>query len=294
MSWVVEDAPDLPPHLLPTLVGLANHADEHGRGAYPAQELIAEYARKSDRAVRNDLEALMRIGLIRHGDQNLTGHLPVDRRPVVYDLAVERKRERKNDRKPTSGRSRKPRSEENDRKPASARKSTSARNDAEGQKPRSDDRKQASPRSTEKNDRKSSTGTGGSGLPTNRPYEPSLFVLQEQTPAPEPPRDLFEDFYAAYPRKAAKGRARREWAAALKRGKTGAELIDIATRYAAHTKHCQTDQKWIPYASSWLKDERYDDYIPEPTADRPHLQAVSGDWRPYQNPTDPDAYDGDL
>ncbi|MFC9268995.1 helix-turn-helix domain-containing protein [Streptomyces zhihengii] len=152
LIWVIEDAPDVQPHWIPVLIGLARHADRQGQGAYPSQELLAEYARKSDRSIRNDLTALEKAGLIRTGDAGLVEHLPPDRRPLVWDLAVERKRQlTATDWKPTSGRSgRKPtstrstpendlptkqnrRSETNDRKPTSTRndrKPTSTRNEA--------------------------------------------------------------------------------------------------------------------------------------------------------------------
>src|SRR5690554_6229292 len=92
LTWALEDAPDVPPHLVATLVGLANHADEHGRGAYPSQPRLARYTRKGERNVRRDLDALESLGLIRRGDQRYTAHLPPDRRPVVWDLAMERRR----------------------------------------------------------------------------------------------------------------------------------------------------------------------------------------------------------
>jgi hypothetical protein len=152
MEWVVEGAPDVSSHWLPVLMGLARWADESGRGAHPSQELLAEYARKSDRAVRNDLTSMNEAGLIRPGDPRIVEYIPPDRRPLVWDLAMERRRVlAATDWKPTSGRSgRKPtsarstlgnptedgqnrRSEKNDRKPTSTRndrKPTSTRNDS--------------------------------------------------------------------------------------------------------------------------------------------------------------------
>lgn len=106
ITWLLEDAPDLPPHLVGTALGLANHADRHGRGSYPGQATLAWYARKSDRAVRKDLKDLLGLKLIRLGDQRLVQHIPADERPVVYDLAVERKRTQpaKRERNPSSAR----------------------------------------------------------------------------------------------------------------------------------------------------------------------------------------------
>ncbi|GAA1795550.1 helix-turn-helix domain-containing protein [Planosporangium flavigriseum] len=92
VSWALSDAPDVPPQCLAVLIGLANHAHANGRAAYPSQERLAHYARKSVRSVRRDLDELLRLGLIRRGDQRHTAFLPADRRPVVYDLATERRR----------------------------------------------------------------------------------------------------------------------------------------------------------------------------------------------------------
>lgn len=91
--WVIEDAPKLKPHLVSTLIGLANHADRYGRGSYPSQPTLSSYTRKTDRQVRRDLEDLKKAGLIRLGDQRLVAHIPADERPVVYDLAVELKKD---------------------------------------------------------------------------------------------------------------------------------------------------------------------------------------------------------
>lgn len=92
VSWALNDAPDVPPQCLAVLIGLANHAHANGRAAYPSQERLAHYARKSTRSVRTDLATLERLGLIRRGDQRHVAHLPTDRRPVVWDLAMERRR----------------------------------------------------------------------------------------------------------------------------------------------------------------------------------------------------------
>ncbi|MEU5726859.1 helix-turn-helix domain-containing protein [Micromonospora sp. NPDC047738] len=92
VSWALSYAPDVPPQCLAVLIGLANHADAAGRAAFPSQERLAHYARKTVRSVRRDLDELERLGLIRRGDQRHTAFLPADRRPVVWDLATHRRR----------------------------------------------------------------------------------------------------------------------------------------------------------------------------------------------------------
>jgi hypothetical protein len=93
IAWVLEDCPDLPKHLVATLMGLANHADHDGRGAFPTQVTLAWYTRKNERSVRRDLEELEALKLIEPGDQRMVLHIPPDRRPVVYNLATHLKRE---------------------------------------------------------------------------------------------------------------------------------------------------------------------------------------------------------
>lgn len=92
VRWALAHAPDVAPSRLAVLIGLAEHAHSDGRAAYPSQRRLAFYARKSVRAVQNDLAALAALGLIRRGDQRHTAHLSPDRRPVVWDLALERRR----------------------------------------------------------------------------------------------------------------------------------------------------------------------------------------------------------
>jgi hypothetical protein len=89
ISWVLNEAPDVPPSLVSTLIGIANHSAPDGRNSYPSQPTLARYTRKSERQVRRDLSELVRLKLIRKGDQRIVEHLPPDRRPVVYDLAMD-------------------------------------------------------------------------------------------------------------------------------------------------------------------------------------------------------------
>jgi hypothetical protein len=90
MKWAIELAPPMPAQLVATLAGLANHADPKGRGAYPSLAKLAAYTCKSERSVRRDLRQLEELKLIRPGDPAKVAHLPVDKRPEVYDLAMER------------------------------------------------------------------------------------------------------------------------------------------------------------------------------------------------------------
>lgn len=89
LTWALRDAQGVPSHAVAVLIGLANHADENGRGAYPSQKLLGKYARKTERQVRKDLQNLEELGIIRRGDQRLAAHIPADRRPIVWDLVMD-------------------------------------------------------------------------------------------------------------------------------------------------------------------------------------------------------------
>lgn len=88
MAWVLDGAPDLPAHLVGTLMAIANAADSGGHNAWPSQETIGRQARKTVRAVRKDLAQLELLGLIRRGDQRIVMHIRPDRRPVVWDIPL--------------------------------------------------------------------------------------------------------------------------------------------------------------------------------------------------------------
>lgn len=88
MSWALNDAPVDDQGQLCVLLGLANHADRYGRGAFPSQATLAEYARCGVRTVARYLNALEAAGVIQRGDQGHTAHLPGNRRPVVWDIAM--------------------------------------------------------------------------------------------------------------------------------------------------------------------------------------------------------------
>lgn len=94
MTWALQDAPGVPTHLVAVLMGLANHADERGKGSYPSQATIAEYARKGERAIRKDLKELVSLGLVVvSDDQSPAARIRTDSRPVVYDLRMDLRKE---------------------------------------------------------------------------------------------------------------------------------------------------------------------------------------------------------
>ncbi|HEX6326311.1 MAG TPA: helix-turn-helix domain-containing protein [Jiangellaceae bacterium] len=70
------------------LLGYANHADKHGRGAYPSTQTIADYAECDIRTVQRHVGWLLANGFLHEGDQRMVDHLDLRYRPIVYDVAI--------------------------------------------------------------------------------------------------------------------------------------------------------------------------------------------------------------
>jgi hypothetical protein len=71
----------------------------------------------------------------------------------------------------------------------------------------------------------------------------------------------FEVFYKAYPRKVAKGDARKAWAQ-TKKIRPGLNTILQAIQAQSKTEQWTKDNHaYIPYPATWLRAERWDDEI---------------------------------
>ena len=92
MSWVMNEAPVEDARQLLILYALADRAHDDGTCAWPSQEWIAERARCTSRTVRNHLQKLEEDGLISRGDQQHVAHIRKDRRPIVWDLNLDKVR----------------------------------------------------------------------------------------------------------------------------------------------------------------------------------------------------------
>lgn len=235
MVWALTKAPVADPVARLVLVGLGNHADPDGRGARPAQATLARYVGVSTRTVRTKLRLLEDLGLVHPGDQDMVAHLRADRRPVVFDLALDvvaERAETASGRASTGGNRR-----HNDRKSTTAR-------------PEDDDR------------------TTGNGLPT----EPSMNLSTEpsmNTPACASAGDVLEgdvldgdgidwfgSFWAAYPRKVGKGAAVRAFEKAAARVDPSV-IVDGARRLADDPN--LPPAQYVPHPSTWLNRDGWDD-----------------------------------
>lgn len=75
----------------------------------------------------------------------------------------------------------------------------------------------------------------------------------------------FEDFWALYPRKVAKGKARRAWAKQVKAGFSPQMIMDGLIRLYDYLM--AFEPQFRPHPATWLNDERWED---EPATPR-HL-----------------------
>ena len=66
----------------------------------------------------------------------------------------------------------------------------------------------------------------------------------------------FDEFWEAYPKKMAKGQARKAWVKAIK-ADTPQKIIDAAIAYTISQQG--KDKQFIPYPASWLNAERWRD-----------------------------------
>lgn len=71
------------------LLAYADYAHRNGRNSCPSKPTVAEYAECDKRTVQRHTDALLAAGFIRRGDQSIVEHIRADRRPVVYDIAMD-------------------------------------------------------------------------------------------------------------------------------------------------------------------------------------------------------------
>lgn len=96
---------------------------------------------------------------------------------------------------------------------------------------------------------------------------------KKDSPAAKAASPLFDEFWAAYPRKTDKGNARKAWDKALK--KTDPQVIISAARSLAASR---PDLQFTAHPSTWLNGERWDD---QP------LTLLPGGARPDGSPIEP-------
>lgn len=230
VSWVLNVSPTKGTEKL-LLVGIASHADQRGENAWPGIDTLARYC-----------------GVDRRNVQRAIRKLADDGRLIVEDQAGG-SRDQRGDRRPN-------------------------RYTIVGAGAWFDGMASPSPRDVDgvaaPHERGGAGARNGVAPP---PPEQSL------EPSEEPSLDLrvptrsdmlaasFEDWWSAYPRKTAKGGARKAWPAAVAKvaGDTD-RLCEAAARFAADPNR---DERFTPHASTWLNAERWDDPPLPPRNGRP-------------------------
>lgn len=126
--------------------------------------------------------------------------------------------------------------------------------------------------------------TRAQGAQAAAPITPSL-------PGVDPPSSIsraelpgFEIFWEAYPRRVAKGEARKAWPAAVKAAGGPEPIIEGAKRYAAERRG--QDPKFTAHPASWLRAERW--------GDEPGRGQRSGPRGPISPPAGPEGRVAEL
>lgn len=215
ITWAWTVAPKLPhAGARLTLVALADHAshhsDEEGVTCWPKIKRLAEMTGQSDSTVRENINLLVRVGLVEKVERKVYG---TRAGPVVYRLVM------------------------------------------------------SAPRPPV--DRRSETADGSAMLTADVPAimtadrpaiipipEPLQSEPTEGTSAPPALRcDGFDDWYARYPRKSGKAPARKTWSKMSPDDRAAAFAgLDSIERQAA-----AEGTEFLPYASTWLNQRRWED-----------------------------------
>jgi len=85
----------------------------------------------------------------------------------------------------------------------------------------------------------------------------------------------FDEWYALYPRKEAKGAALKAFKAARKKVDAGTLMTGVR-EYVDHMKRERTERKFIPYPATWLNREQWTDALDAASA--PAAYVDPGDW----------------
>jgi Helix-turn-helix domain len=206
MTWALEQRFVSDPSARHILLCLANYADKYGKAAFPSVLSLSEDTGLSERTIRYKLDLLQQEGLIRLGNQAISAAYISrhDRRPTVYDLALERGA------------------------PDAGREVRGANDDRTGCK-------------SQHNGVQMTTERGATAAPNpslirpltiNKPKEP----LGSSGDEPSEYSEEFKQFWSAYPKRDggnSKKGAWKKWNARLREGVTAEDLILAAKRYAA-------------------------------------------------------------
>jgi len=89
-------------------------------------------------------------------------------------------------------------------------------------------------------------------------------------PSPPPaasasdPGPAYDEFWRLYPRKVGKSEAAKAWTKAIKDGADPTLILAAVKAHADYHLAAKTEQQFIPHASTWLNQNRYEDEPPQP------------------------------
>lgn len=133
---------------------------------------------------------------------------------------------------------------------------------------------------------------GGPGEPAadaaasaETPAKPKRKTAKQAEPHPR-----FEEFWKVWPRNDSKAEARKKFSTAVKNGNDPDAIISAAKKQVEQFRREGREARYVPYASTWLNQSRFDDDM-----DSPSLLLVSGGDSPwggsYAGPVNPFARD---
>lgn len=274
VEWAIKQAPEMPLPARMVLVVFAEAADEHGHTAYPSIKTVSQYLCCSERNVAKHVKALVGDGLlVRSVDQSAVSHIPADCRPVVYELPIGMVRS--GEQLEPKRRGRKPKSTDNGGNSSSGRLENGVNWSSEPQETGGTPVLNGVNSSTKRGELEYLNGVNCSTKRGELEFIQTSLDPSDEPPV-EPPTnrarasagapDRFDEFWATYPRKEAKGTARKAFKKAVE--KVDAQtVIDGALRFAQDPNLPRGESKgFVPHPTTWLNREGWED---DPLPPRP-------------------------
>ena len=285
MKWAMKEAP-LQANAAQArnrlvLIALADRYNNDTQVAWPSIATIADDLNMSRNTVQKALDALEQAGLIVRAHPHWVAHLKQQYRPTVWTLRLDQKRAQQ------------PVKQDNGTAHALNQQVnrgqdvlTSSDQDvllSRGQDVLAARGQDVWARNQRGNQSGTQTETKAMRILDGKRVDLAQGELVETaaattTPASEPkkaankyPAD-FEEWYALYPRKKAKGDALKAFKAARKLvGQQ--ELVEKTAKYARYIEQSGTEPRFVPYPATWLRAAQWDD---EQDEQAPNSSAVGG------------------
>ena len=261
------------------LIALADRYNNDTQVAWPSIATIADDVGLSRNTVQKGLDALEQAGLIERAHPHWVAHIKQQYRPTVWTLRLDQKRVRKSAKRDNGTQhALNPQVNRGQDGLAPSDQHGLAPSDQHGLVARGQD---GLAQTQKGNQRGTQTETKDMRIPDGKrvdlaqgelvqtaaatPAQPS----EQKKPANKYPAD-FEEWYAQYPRKKAKGDALKAYKAARKLvGQQ--ELVEKTAKYARYVEQSGMEPRFVPYPATWLRAAQWDD---EQDVQAPNSSAV--------------------